>query len=95
MPFIGVLTLEIHIEDAHSLKEKRHVVKGLKDRLRSRFNVAVAEIDYQDSWQRAMVAAVTISGDRVHAESVLQRLELEAANILGGMLVSSAVEWIE
>jgi uncharacterized protein YlxP (DUF503 family) len=95
MPFIGVLTLEIHIEDAHSLKEKRHVVKGLKDRLRSRFNVAVAEIDYQDSWQRAMVAAVTISGDRVHAESVLQRLESEAANILGGMLVSSAVEWIE
>jgi len=95
MPTIGVLTLEIHIEDAHSLKEKRHVVKGLKDRLRVRFNVAVAEIDYQDSWQRAVVAAVTISGDRVHADSVLQKVELEAANILGGMLVSSAVEWIE
>lgn len=95
MPTIGVLTLELHIEDAHSLKEKRHVVKGLKDRLRNRFNVAVAEIDHQDSWQRAVVAAVTVSGDRVHAESVLQKVELEAANILGGMLVSSAVEWIE
>lgn len=95
MPAIGVLTLELHIEDAHSLKEKRHVVKGLKDRLRNRFNVAVAEIDHQDSWQRAVVAAVTVSGDRVHAESVLQKVELEAANILGGMLVSSAVEWIE
>src|SRR4051812_28260412 len=42
VPTIGVLTLEIHIEDARSLKEKRHVVKGLKDRLRNRFNVAVA-----------------------------------------------------
>ena len=95
MPAIGVLTLELHIEDAHSLKEKRHVVKGLKDRLRNRFNVAVAEIDHQDSWQRAVVAAVTVSGDRVHADSILQKVELEAANILGGMLVSSAVEWIE
>ena len=95
MPSIGVLTLEIHIGDAHSLKEKRHVVKGLKDRLRSRFNVSVAEIDYQDSWQRAVVAAVTISGDHVRADSVLQTVEREAANILGGMLVSSAVEWIE
>ena len=68
MPTIGVLTLEIHIEESHSLKEKRHVVKGLKDRLRSRFNVSVAEIDYQDFWQRAVVAAVTISGDHVHAD---------------------------
>lgn len=95
MPSIGVLTLDIHIEDAHSLKEKRHVVKGLKDRLRSRFNVAVAEIDYQDSWQRAVVSAVTVSSDHAHADSVLQCVEREAANILGGMLVSSAVEWIE
>ena len=95
MPSIGVLTLEIHIEDAHSLKEKRHVVKGLKDRLRSRFNVAVAEIDYQDSWQRSVISAVTVSGDHVRADSVLQSVEREAANILGGMLVSSAVEWIE
>jgi uncharacterized protein len=95
MPSIGVLTLEIHIEDAHSLKEKRHVVKGLKDRLRSRFNVAVAEIDHHDSWQRSVVSAVTVSGDHVHADSVLQSVEREAANILGGMLVSTAVEWIE
>jgi len=47
------------LEDAHSLKDKRHVVQSLKDRLRHKFNVAVAEIDYQDLWQRAAVAAVT------------------------------------
>lgn len=95
MPTIGILTLEIRIEDAHSLKDKRHVVKSLKDRLRSKFNVAVAEIDYQDTWQRSVVAAVTVSGDHGHAESVLQNVERDAANILGGMLVATAVEWVE
>ena len=75
MPVIAVLTLELHIEHSHSLKDKRHVVKGLKDRLRQRFNVAVAEIDGQDSWQRSVIAAVTVSNDRTHAERVLQAVE--------------------
>jgi len=95
VPTIGVLTLEIHIEDARSLKDKRHVIKGLKDRLRNRFNVAVAEIGYQDLWQRGLVSAVTVSGEHAHADSVLQSVEREAANLLGGMLVASTVEWIE
>jgi uncharacterized protein len=93
-PVIGVLTLEIHVEHSHSLKEKRHVVKSLKDRLRERFNLAVAEIDHLDSWQHAVVAAVTVSNDRVHAEQLLQHAESSAAGVLGGMLVSSLVEWI-
>lgn len=95
MPAIGVLTLEIHIEDSRSLKDKRHVVKGLKDRLRNRFNVSVAEIAGQDSWQRSVVAAVTVSGDRQRAETLLQLVDADAANVLGGMLVGSSVEWIE
>lgn len=95
MPVIGVLTLELRIPDAHSLKDKRHVVKGLKDRLRHKFNVSVAEIDHQDLWQRATVAAVTVSSDHTHAEQVLQSVEREAASILGGVLVDSAVEWVE
>ena len=95
MPSIGVLTLELHIEGALSLKDKRHTVKSLKDRLRSKFNVAVAEIAYQDLWQRSLVSAVTVSGDHAYAEEVLQRVEREAASILGGALVGSSVEWIE
>lgn len=95
MPIIGVLTMEIFVEDSHSLKEKRHVVKGLKDRLRHRFNVAVAEIAGVDTWQRSTVAAVTVGSDRVHAEQVLQAVENDAANFLGGALVDSGVEWIE
>jgi uncharacterized protein YlxP (DUF503 family) len=94
MAAIGVLTLDIHVEQSHSLKEKRHVVKSLKDRLRERFNVSVAEIDFLDSWQSSVIAAVTVSRDRVHAEQVLQAVESHAASVLGGALTGSSVEWI-
>jgi uncharacterized protein YlxP (DUF503 family) len=89
-----VLTLEIRLQDAHSLKDKRQVVKSLKDRLRSKFNVAVAEIDCQELWQRAVVAAVTVASEHVHAEKVLQSVEEEAAALLGGELVATVVEWL-
>jgi uncharacterized protein YlxP (DUF503 family) len=95
MPVIGVLTFDIHVEGAHSLKGKRSVVKGLKDRLRRRFNVAVAEIGGLDTWQRAVVAAVTVSNEKEHAEKVLQAVENDAANFLGGALTDSGIEWID
>ena len=94
MATIGVLTLEIVLENSHSLKDKRHVVKSLKDRLRARFNVAVAEIDCQDLWQRAVVAAVTVSSDHGHAQQVLQSVEDEAAALLGAELTGATVEWM-
>lgn len=94
MAVIGVLTLELRLENSHSLKEKRHVIQGLKERLRNRHNVAVAEIDYQDLWQRAALAAVTVSSDQVHAEKVLRSVEDEAASLLGQELVGATVEWM-
>ena len=94
MPSIGVLTLEIHVDDSHSLKDKRHVVKSLKDRLRQRFNVSAAEIDFLDSWQSSVVAVVTVSKDRLRAEQVLQAVESFAASILGGALTGTATEWM-
>ena len=94
MATIGVLTLELSIEDSHSLKDKRHVVESLKSRLRNKFNVAVAEIDHQDAWQRATIAAVTVSGDHVYAEKVLAAVEGEAAAMLGRDLADATVEWL-
>ena len=94
MPAIGILTLDIHVESSHSLKEKRHVVKSLKDRLRERFNISVAEIDFLDSWQNSVVAAVTVSNDRVHAEQILHAVEAHAASVLGGALSGTNIEWI-
>jgi uncharacterized protein len=94
MAAVGVLTLELRLENSHSLKEKRHVVESLKTRLRNKFNVAVAEIDYQDLWQRAALAAVTVASSRVHAGKVLESVEQEAAALLGGELADSSVEWL-
>ncbi|MGA3236409.1 MAG: DUF503 domain-containing protein [Bryobacteraceae bacterium] len=94
MASVGVLTLELRLQNSHSLKEKRHVVQSLKDRLRHKFNVAVAEIDYQDLWQRAAIAAVTVSSDHAHAEKVLQSVEDEAAALLGSELAEATVEWL-
>jgi hypothetical protein len=94
VPAIGVITFELRLNDAHSLKDKRHYVKGLKDRLRSRFNVAVSEIAYQDSWQLGLVAAVTVSPNQDHAARVLQMVEREAAGWLGPLLVDATIEWL-
>jgi uncharacterized protein YlxP (DUF503 family) len=95
MAAIGVLTLELRLESSHSLKEKRHVVQSLKDRLRHKFNVSVAEIDHQDLWQRSTIAAVTVSSARDNAEKVLRSVEEEAADMVGSALISAAVEWVE
>jgi len=94
MPSIGVIILELRLDDAHSLKDKRHYVKSLKDRLRGKFNVAVAEIDYQDLWQRGLIACVTVSASKPHAEQVLQNVEREAAGLLGPLLVDVTTEWL-
>lgn len=95
MATIGVLTLEMRLDGSHSLKDKRHVVQSLKERLRRKFNVAVAEIDYQELWQRSLVAAVTVSSDHGHAAVVLQSCEKEAVALLGAGLVNATVEWLE
>jgi len=89
---IGLLTLEIHIPDSHSLKDKRQVLRSLKDRLRGRFNVAVAELDHQESWQRAQVGIVSLSNDAAHLEQSLRAVLNEAEEILGRDLAGHDLE---
>lgn len=93
-PIVGVLVLELHLPEAQSLKDKRHYVKGLKDRLRHRFNVSVAEIGDQELWNRGLVAVATVSSDKVYAEGLLQKVEEDAANFLGPFLADASIEWI-
>jgi uncharacterized protein YlxP (DUF503 family) len=73
-PVIGLLTIELHSPHSRSLKEKRMVVKAIKDRLRGRFNIAVAETGYQDLWQRAVLSAVTVGSERAYLEGVLETI---------------------
>ena len=91
---VGLLTLELHIQHAQSLKDKRQVLRSLKDRLRSKFNVAVAELEYEDTWQRSVVGVVTLSNEEQQVRESLQHVLTEADNILGPLLVSHAVEMI-
>jgi uncharacterized protein YlxP (DUF503 family) len=89
---VGLLTLELHIPDAQSLKDKRHVLRSLKDKLRRKFNVAVAELDHQDLWQRSVVGIVTLSNEERHLRESLQKVLDEADRILGSFLVGQKFE---
>ena len=78
---IAYLTLEVRIEGAHSLKDKRQVVRSLKDRLRAKFNVAVAELEETDLWQWATLGAVSVSGSRDYLAGLMANVEREAQRI--------------
>ena len=90
---IGIQVWELHLPGCHSLKDKRQVIRSLKDRLRSKFNVAAAELDHLDSWQRGVIGVVTLAGERGRVEEVLQQVEREAAGLLGPSLVGADVEY--
>jgi uncharacterized protein YlxP (DUF503 family) len=72
--FIGVLTLELHLHDAGSLKEKRMVVNSILDRIRARFNVSAAQIDDHDLWQSATLGIAVVSNDAQVANRVLNHV---------------------
>jgi uncharacterized protein len=89
---IGLLTLEIYIPEAHSLKDKRQVLRSLKDRLRKKFNVAVAELEGQDSWQRSVVGVVSLSSNNAHLEKSLRTVLEESEKLLGRDLIGNDLE---
>lgn len=72
--FVGVLTLDLHIPAAHSLKERRMVVQSVLDKIRGRFNVSAAQLDQDDLWQRATLGVAVISNGRTAAERVLNQV---------------------
>ena len=90
---IGLLTLEIYIPDARSLKDKRQVLRSLKDKLRGHFNVAVAELDHQDLWQRSVVGVVSISNDDKRLEESMRAVADESERLLGRDLISQEIEY--
>jgi len=97
LTMIAYLTLEIRIEGAHSLKDKRQVVRSVKDGLRNHFNVAVAEIDASNAWQRATLGVVSISDSRDYLEGLMHNVERHAvrvANNSGGEITDSFLDFL-
>ncbi len=90
---VGLLTLELYIPDARSLKDKRQVIQSLKARLRAHFNVAVAELEYQDVWQRSIIGVVGISGNRKYLALDIEKVAQESERLLGRDLISREVEF--
>ena len=71
---VGVLVIEIMLYSSNSLKEKRFVLNSIRDRVKKKFNVAIAELGYQDKWQRSQIGITTISNEYSHVEQSLQKV---------------------
>jgi hypothetical protein len=90
---VGLLSVELHIPGATSLKDKRMVVRGIKDRLK-KFNVAVAEIEHHDLWQRAGLGVVAISTTQAHVDRELAAVAEEIERVEPGLITHTEVEFL-
>ncbi len=88
---IGFAQVEVHYPGAQSLKEKRSILQGVLNRLRKKWNVTVAEVEYRDFWQKSVLALAHVNTDRAHADATIQEvldsLELESELQVAGSQV--------
>ena len=94
---IAFLTLELSIEAAQSLKDRRHVVRSLKDKLRTGYNVSIAELDSAELWNRATIGVVSISSSKSYLEGLMKNVERQAARIAnngGAEILDSYIEYL-
>lgn len=91
---IGLIELDVRFPDSQSLKEKRSPLRSMLDRARRKHNVAIAEVAFQDEWQRSGVAAVGVNTDRAHLERTLASVEKEIAETAGIMITGARVTWL-
>lgn len=71
---VGIMQVELRLEGVFSLKDKRHIVRGLIERTRRDFQVAIAEVDDHELWGNAVLGITAVSNDSAHVESVLGRV---------------------
>ncbi|MDP9149603.1 MAG: DUF503 domain-containing protein [Myxococcota bacterium] len=90
--FVGVLRLTFHVPEARSLKDKRRVVRSFRDRVRSRFDVSIAEVASQDEHQRAVFGVCVASGDATVCDSVLEQVAHVAETLGDAVLTHRATE---
>lgn len=71
---VGVVKIEIHIPESESLKGKRHFLRRIKDRVRNKFNVSIAEVDHNDLWQRTTLGISVVANEKQFANQVLSQV---------------------
>jgi uncharacterized protein YlxP (DUF503 family) len=89
---VAVGLVELHLPDVGSLKGKRHALKGLKERVRARYEVSVAEVDHHDLWQRATLAIACVSHDARHANEVVSKAMDFIEEHVEGRVIDTSVE---
>ena len=90
---VGLLSVELHIPEARSLKDKRMVLRSIKDRLQ-KFNVAVAETEHQDLWQRAELGVVTVASSTSAVEQLLTSVADEIDRVAPGVVTRTNFEFL-
>ena len=90
---IGYLELDMHFPHSRSLKDKRRELASLKDRIWQRHNVALAELEFQDTWQRAKVGVVALSSQQTLVEQVLAKIRDDVLGHLNGELLSADIRY--
>lgn len=90
---IGFLSLELYLPYSHSLKEKRKTIVSFKDRVKKKFNIAFAELDYHDKWQRSKIGIVTLNSQKKMVESILQRILTEAEENIEGEIIKTDIQY--
>lgn len=88
---VGIVRFELHLPAAQSLKDKRQVVRSLKERLRERVRASVSEVEYQDLWQRAAIGLVVVAPDGAQVREMLN----SARQIVDQYLQAQVLDWQE
>lgn len=90
---VAAMFVELRIEHAHSLKDRRQVVRSLKEKLRHAFNIAIAEMDEVPSWQSATIGIAAISASRDYLSGLMRQVEEAAVRTAAGMGAEATVSW--
>ena len=91
---VGVCTVAIFLPYSQSLKDKRKVLRSLKDRLRSRHNISMAEVDGQDTWQRSVLAIAAVASGRSPLEALFEKIQAEIESSIPGEIVELEVDYV-
>ncbi|MCK4384923.1 MAG: DUF503 domain-containing protein [candidate division Zixibacteria bacterium] len=83
---VGLANIDIHIPESESLKSKRHLLKGIKDRIKNKFNVSIAEVGHNDLWQRTTIGVSVVANDKKFANQVLSKV-VEQINKENGLQI--------
>jgi len=91
---VGLLTLDLHIPSATSLKEKRLIVKSIIDRIKNKFNVSVAEVDANNLWQRSVIGIALVTNETVMVHRVFEKIKNLVTNTHSVSIINSTVEFL-